>query len=184
MTEGRAYSFDKLRPLISTGDLNICNFEAALSPTKEHHMKKRKPFVLYSDSYVTAKALKEEGFHLATLANNHLMDCGERGLKETIFSLNHEGINTIGAGQNQVEAEEPFIQEVGHKRIAIFNAYWYRTGMYREFDFYAIGNQPGVSCLSGNIMEQIKAEKALYPQGKIIVIAHWGVDFKTVRSRQ
>src|SRR5699024_757696 len=100
MTEGRAYSFDKLRPLISTGDLNICKFEAALSPTKEHHMKKRKPFVLYSDSYVTAKALKEEGFHLATLANNHLMDCGERGLKETIFSLNHEGINTIGAGQN------------------------------------------------------------------------------------
>lgn len=184
MTEGRAYSFNGIRSMLRTGDFNICNFEAALSSQKEQPMKKRKPFVLYSDPNVTAESLKQENIHLATLANNHLMDCGREGLEETIQKFNQANISTIGAGVNQDTAERPFIKQINDTRIAIFNAYWYRRPMYREFDFYATGNEPGVACLSGRIFEQIKAEKASYPNGKILVIAHWGVDFKSVHQKQ
>ncbi|RST59182.1 hypothetical protein D5F11_013725 [Siminovitchia terrae] len=183
-TKGRSYSFDKLRPFISTGDFNIFNFEAALSHHKDHYLKKRKPFVLYSDPQNTVEPLKEEGFHLATLANNHLMDCGVEGLEQTIRTFEQAKIDVIGAGFNQTDAEKPIIKVINKTRIAIFNAYWYRNPMYREFDFYAIGDQPGVACLSGHILEQVKKEKSAYPNGKVLVIAHWGVDFKTVHPKQ
>lgn len=183
-SKGRSYSFDGIRTFLSSGDLNICNFEAAISDSKVHSMKKRKPFVLYSDPIQTVKSIKQENFHLVTLANNHLMDCGVEGLERTIDEFKSENIDVIGAGGNQHEAEKPYIRSINNKRIVIFNAYWYRNPMYREFDFYAIKDQPGVSCLSGNILEQIKREKESYPDGKVIVIAHWGVDFKTVNPKQ
>ncbi|ANZ34428.1 hypothetical protein [Staphylococcus carnosus] len=57
---------------------------------------------------------------------------------------------------------------------------WYRQPMYEEFDFYAIGKEPGVACMNPFIFEKIQQEKDNYPDGKIIVIAHWGADFKDV----
>lgn len=184
MSKGRAYSFDKIRSFLSTGDLNICNFEAAVSDNKGHALKKRKPFVLYSKPAKTAKAIRQENFHLVTLANNHLMDCGVEGLEQTVREFNSENISTMGAGSNQKDAERPYVNIINNKRVAIYNAYWYRDPMHREFDFYALGDQPGVSCLSGNIMDQVRHEKETHPEGKIIIIAHWGVDFKTVNPKQ
>lgn len=183
-TKGRAFSFDKLRSFISDGDFNICNFEGALSKEKVHYLKQRKPFVLYADPDQTVPALKDENIHLATLANNHLMDCGEEGLRLTIEQFKKDEIHTIGAGEEQESAEKPFVKMINGKRIAIFNAYWYRNPMYREFDFYAIGDSPGVACLSGHLFEQIENEKANYPEGMVLVIAHWGADFKTVSLKQ
>ena len=56
--------------------------------------------------------------------------------------------------------------------------------MYKEFDFYAIGNKPGVASLSGDIMNKIREEKQQHPNGKVLVIAHWGVDFLDVNPMQ
>ena len=184
LSKERAYSFDEIRSFLSTGDLNICNFEAAVSDSKVHKMKKRKPFVLYSDPINTVKAIKVEKIHLVTLANNHLMDCGMEGLKRTLNEFKDENIYTMGAGANQQDAERPYVKVVNNQRIAIFNAYWYRNPMHREFDFYALADQPGVACLSGHIQERIKSEKEENPDGKIIVIAHWGADFQTVNTKQ
>src|SRR5699024_6519190 len=69
-TYGRAYSFDKLRPVIEKGDFNICNFEAAITEKQVNKLKLRKPFVLHADAEKTVSAIKEEGFDLVTLANN------------------------------------------------------------------------------------------------------------------
>src|SRR5699024_10902269 len=119
-----------------------------------------------------------------TLANNHLMDCGTDGLQLTINQLNEANIKLIGAGMNQTEAEKPYTQEINGQRVTIFNGYWYRNPMYYNYDFYALGNKPGVACLSGNLIQNIKKEKEAYPNGLIIVISHWGADFNTVLDMQ
>lgn len=179
-TKGRSYSFDKIRPMLNEGDFNICNFEAAITSEKNNILQRRKPYVLHSTPEITEQALKSEGFDLATLATNHLMDYGIEGLEKTLAGFKRVGIKTMGAGFNQKEAETPVTLLVSGTRITFFNAYWYRRPMYREFDFYAIGNQPGVASLSGNILRDIEKEKSTYPNGKIVVFAHWGVDFKEV----
>ena len=54
--------------------------------------------------------------------------------------------------------------------------------MYREYDFYAIGNKPGVACINPSLYKQISKVKE--EGAKVIVIAHWGVDFGKVQIKQ
>jgi hypothetical protein len=54
-------------------------------------------------------ALKRAGFHIATLAGNHISDAGPDGIEDTIATLRKLDIATTGAGMNLAEAREPAI---------------------------------------------------------------------------
>lgn len=178
------YSFAGVRSILNEGDYNIANFEAALTEEKVSRLKPIKPFVLYAHPELTIKALKKEKIDAVTLGNNHLMDFESEGLSNTVNQFKQAEINTFGAGETAEEAEKPLIHMINGKRIVYFSAYWYRNTMHRKFDFYANAVDPGVACLSGGLVEQIKQEKKNYPHGKVVVIAHWGVDFQVVHPLQ
>ncbi len=178
------YSFDGIRHILQAGDFNIANFEAVLTTEKESRLKPIKPFVLYAEPELTIKALKSESIEAVTLGNNHIMDFGDKGLKETLNKFREADIKTFGAGINSHDAEKPFVQIINGKRVVYFSAYWYRNPMHRIFNFYAAPTEPGVACLSGGLIERVKSEKRNYPECKIVVFAHWGVDFKVVQRMQ
>ena len=52
-------------------------------------------------------ALKRAGFHVATLAGNHIFDAGPCGVEDTIAALRQLGIATTGAGMHLAEARKP-----------------------------------------------------------------------------
>src|SRR5512139_999406 len=54
-------------------------------------------------------ALKHAGFHVATLAGNHISDAGPDGIEDTIAALRQLGIVAAGAGMNLAEARGPAI---------------------------------------------------------------------------
>jgi poly-gamma-glutamate capsule biosynthesis protein CapA/YwtB (metallophosphatase superfamily) len=54
-------------------------------------------------------ALKRAGFHVATLAGNHMFDAGPEGMEDTISTLRLLGIVTTGAGMYLAEAREPAV---------------------------------------------------------------------------
>ena len=56
-------------------------------------------------------ALRRAGFHAATLAGNHIYDCGPNGIEDTVAELRAQGIATTGAGMNLDEARRPAIVE-------------------------------------------------------------------------
>jgi poly-gamma-glutamate capsule biosynthesis protein CapA/YwtB (metallophosphatase superfamily) len=51
--------------------------------------------------------LASAGFSALTIANNHILNCGTLGLRETIKGLDKAGIYHTGAGMNLAEALEP-----------------------------------------------------------------------------
>ena len=57
------------------------------------------------------KPLKKVGFNLATLANNHILDYGEKGVKDTIESCFKEKIDTVGAGSSISDARKFFVKK-------------------------------------------------------------------------
>lgn len=61
--------------------------------------------------------IKELGFNVMSLGNNHSFDLGESGLKNTIRRLEENGIGYMGAGMNKQEAAKPYVieQEGGGK---------------------------------------------------------------------
>lgn len=63
--------------------------------------------------------LKEIGFDILSLANNHILDYGEVGLKETLDTCEQCGINFFGGGENIFEAKKPLIVDVNGSRIGL-----------------------------------------------------------------
>src|SRR5512136_1339902 len=55
------------------------------------------------------EALKRAGFHIATLAGNHIFDAGPDGIEDTVRVLQQLGIATTGAGMRLAEARKPAI---------------------------------------------------------------------------
>ena len=66
------------------------------------------------------EALKQGGFDVMTLANNHIKDCGPRGVMDTVATLARAGIAPVGAGENAAEAGNPHIFKENGIRIAFF----------------------------------------------------------------
>jgi poly-gamma-glutamate synthesis protein (capsule biosynthesis protein) len=68
--------------------------------------------------------LREAGFDLLGLANNHALDLGPEGLAETVHRLQKVGIATVGAGPDAGAAMQPLIREIDGLRLALlaFNA--------------------------------------------------------------
>ena len=99
-------------------DLSIANLEAPLTDTNKA-IKKTGPNLKISQSFL--KPLKEAGFDVVTLANNHIMDYGEEGLKSTIKVCKKEGIRFVGAAENIEKARQPLLLNINNKKIAIIN---------------------------------------------------------------
>ena len=59
------------------------------------------------------------GFSALTIANNHILNCGPRGLIETIKALDRAGICHAGAGMNLAEAVQPAFIPVRGVRLVL-----------------------------------------------------------------
>ncbi|MCG9510006.1 CapA family protein [Acinetobacter pittii] len=181
---GYDYSFDKIKAFLGEHDLNIANFEAVFSLENQSPLAHKKPFILKADAEQTLDAFKNIHLNHVVLANNHLKDYGDRGLIYTLQQFDQANISYVGAGLNQKDAHNYFELSFENKRYAIFNGYWHRDTAYLDYDFYALGHKNGVACLNGVLLDQIGRYKQTNPEHKIIVICHWGVDFKPITKEQ
>ncbi|MGN5726481.1 CapA family protein [Acinetobacter calcoaceticus] len=181
---GYDYSFKKIKAFLGEHDLNIANFEAVFSLEKQSPLVHKKPFILKADVEQTLAEFKNIHLNHVVLANNHLKDYGDRGLAYTLQQFDQANISYIGAGTNQKDAHGHFEITFNNKHYAIFNGYWHRDTAYLDYDFYALGPKSGVACLNGVLLEQIGRYKQSHPEHKIIVICHWGIDFKPITKEQ
>jgi hypothetical protein len=111
--------FDKFYRIIQKSDLAIVNLESPLT-SYDKAIDKTGP-ALKADT-VFADFLKNSGFGLATLANNHIMDYGPIGFYDTVEALKSAGLNHVGAGNSIHTAKLPFIYTSNEgKKLAILN---------------------------------------------------------------
>jgi len=112
---GPQFPFEKIIPVFADMDLVVGNLECCL--VNDNCPKNVANKVMAVNTQL-AEGLKLDGFQLLNLANNHIMDCGDWGLKTTVEYLNNKNIMHFGAGVNIREAERPIFVEVGGKRVA------------------------------------------------------------------
>src|SRR5688572_8167042 len=65
-----------------------------------------------------AGPLREAGVDVATVANNHALDFGPEGLRQTLEALRATGIRAVGGGEDVDAAFAPAIVDVGDTRVA------------------------------------------------------------------
>ena len=66
-------------------------------------------------------ALAAAGIGIVTLAGNHLADCGDEGITDTLAELDRLGIGHCGAGQNLRQARQPAWFESAGLRMAVLS---------------------------------------------------------------
>jgi hypothetical protein len=158
-----------IAPLLSGGDLIIGNLETPLTT----HPRVGPPwrFCLHGDPGY-ASALRAAGFHVLSLANNHMMDHGWQGAEETIRCLKAAGILHVGAGRNLDEARKPAQLVVNRVRVAIL-AY---CDVSVLLPIYADIQQSGVApARRSYILEDVA--KARRNNELVIVCMHWGQEY-------
>ena len=82
-------------------------------------MEKKGPNLQCSEKGV--EAVKWAGFQGVTLANNHLLDFGIAGVRNTLDSCKMHGIATVGGGMNIEEASQILYIKIGEKTLSIIN---------------------------------------------------------------
>lgn len=116
--EGPGWPFAATEPLLRGADVAVGNLEGpvseALERTDGQYRYRIPPFTL--------RGIREAGIDLLGLANNHLMDCGEDGLTETLWRLQEAGVRSFGAGRNAEEAGRPIVVDVAGTRVAFIGA--------------------------------------------------------------
>lgn len=108
----------ELYSLWNSADIRIFNLEVPLTD-KEEPIPKCGPNLIAPAS--TINGIISLNPSLITLANNHILDQGEHGLKSTIDILNKNNIPYIGAGDNLFEASKPYIIYKDGLKIGIYN---------------------------------------------------------------
>ena len=67
------------------------------------------------------QALGRAGFHVATLAGNHISDAGRAGIEDTIRALQQQNIRTTGAGGCLEDARHPAVVARGGLRVGVLS---------------------------------------------------------------
>lgn len=96
--------------------LLLLNLEAPIIKKKVPAIKKAGPH-LSSREFVLP--VNSGSTIVANLANNHIMDYGSEGLRDTLTECNEKNILVVGAGENLDEARLPLIIEINNKKIGI-----------------------------------------------------------------
>jgi poly-gamma-glutamate capsule biosynthesis protein CapA/YwtB (metallophosphatase superfamily) len=154
-------------------DARIINLETSLTRSDDFEPKG----INYRASPENAACLTAAGIDCCTLANNHVLDFGAEGLRETLATLHRLKIKTAGAGHNAAEALAPAILPTAEGRLLVFALACPSSGVPRRWA--AGADRAGVNVLPSLSEESADAVCGLIAQTKregdvTIVSIHWG----------
>jgi poly-gamma-glutamate capsule biosynthesis protein CapA/YwtB (metallophosphatase superfamily) len=171
---GPDYPLGPVAGLMRDADLTIVNLECALTSSVHRWPGAAKAFYFGAPPQAI-RTLTDAGIDMVNLANNHVLDFGVAGLRETLRHLRQHGIRFAGAGENIGEASSPAIIDCGGIRFGM------AAFCDHQADFAAQKNRPGIRYIDLNDEAAALAmlRKALQPlqQAAVdwpILSLHWG----------
>lgn len=155
--------FSAIANVVKQSNIAILNFESTIECPSQA-IKKCGPNLRCTCE--SLDLIKDAGFNIVTLANNHIMDYGEVGLKNTLRELEARDISTVGSGANIQEAQKNLYVKVRDKTLGIINC------CEHEFSI-ATSNNQGANPL--NLINQYNAiTEAKNNADYVVVIIHGG----------
>ncbi|OGP60624.1 MAG: hypothetical protein A2V67_14470 [Deltaproteobacteria bacterium RBG_13_61_14] len=162
-------AFAQIKPILADRDLAICNLEAPL--TRRGQAMEGKEFTFRARPESLA-AIKAAGFNVFGLANNHMLDFGAVGIKDTLASLQAAKVYYAGAGDNLKEARRPARVELAERGSSVAVLSYSMT--FPEA-FFATRFQPGTA--PGNPEYVARDVAAARKDSAIVVVSsHWSAE--------
>ena len=159
---------------LSQADVAMVNLETAVTeggtPAPGKEFRFRAPATAFD-------ALASAGVDVASVANNHGMDYGADGLRDTLNSAAEADFPLIGAGLNADEAYAPHIVEANGGTVAFIGA----TDVLDEHliaEWTAGDDRPGLASAKYEKREHLisAVAKAADQADTVIINLHWGLE--------
>ena len=175
--EGYNAIFGSLHGLLDGYDVATYNMETPV--TREDYLPPA--FKRFRALPGMPRALHAAGFDVAVCANNHALDQGRDGLRESIANLRDAGLRTVGCGASFAEASAPVIVEANGIRIGILafarisNAYnpadRARPAIPQVLFWYAFDDE------GSEVLDAVRALRASGDVDVVVVNAHWDREY-------
>lgn len=103
-------------PVLARGDFAVANLECALTDS-EMPIRKCGPNLKGRPEY--AGVVAKCGFTHLGMSNNHVMDFGVSGLRDTVRAVEQAGMVCFGIGENDQDSRKPLVLEKNGQKAAI-----------------------------------------------------------------
>lgn len=155
-------------------DIRIVNLETSVTNSDNYWENKGIHYRMHPGN---TDILSTADIDICVLGNNHILDWGYEGLRETLDTLERAGLQTAGAGRRPEEAAAPAVTKTGDGRLLVFS---YGSPTAGVPMIWSVDKEhPGVNVLPGINVEH--AEKVISDirqyrkEGDLVVVSlHWG----------
>jgi poly-gamma-glutamate synthesis protein (capsule biosynthesis protein) len=155
-------------------DLRLANLETSVTRHDDYDPGKGVHYRMNPDN---VPCLTVARLDVCTLANNHVLDFGIRGLEETLDALAAAAVGTTGAGRDADEARRPVTVATGVGKITVFSVGMPSSGVPARWA--ATDERPGVYVVErasdaavADLLERVRQAKH---RGDVVVVSiHWG----------
>lgn len=173
-SQGYDFTLRRLAPAIAGKDWLVGNLEGPITDYTLP-LDSGKLYAYHVDPQA-APMLRRFGFDMMCLANNHVLDYGPPGLRDTLNLLDTAGIRHFGAGYTQAEATGGEIVELKGVKIG-FLGFMQPYDLYtHRYPWFATGSRPGVARMDRKTVQA--AIRALRPRVDVLIVSfHWGRNY-------
>ncbi len=168
--------FNRVRPLVSSVDLAMCNLECTFTNSNQHHPTKS---IYYKGRPEYIEGVQFAGFDFCSQANNHSFDYMVQGMHDTKHLLDSLAILSTGDGDDEEVARQPVFFSKNGLCVAILS-FCNRDGTQdNEQPFLSAGpSRPGFAMWNReNIEAMIPAVRQV--ADVLIVQVHSGIEYAT-----
>ncbi len=168
------FLFEKVSPYLGSADITFANLETPID-----HSSGVSGYPRFNARPELVGSLKKVGVEVVSLANNHIMDQGVQGLKNTLYNLHKAGVTYVGVGRTKHEAAKITYRKAHGLRIA-FLAYTYNSNKHLP---PGRPSAPGVNILRMNSQRDLhkvvrKVQEARMNADLVVVSLHWGIEYR------
>ncbi|MFV2173948.1 CapA family protein [Actinomadura sp. LOL_016] len=162
-------AFGPTAKILRKADLAMVNLETAIT-TRGTKAPKTYAFRAPASAFT---ALKAAGVDVTSMANNHGMDYGVTGLRDSLAAAKKSRFPTLGIGMNAAQAYKPYRVTVKGNKLAIVGATQVLDDHLIQ-EWTATDTKPGLA--SAKVVPRMVQAVKEAAQGSDVVIVHlhWG----------
>jgi poly-gamma-glutamate capsule biosynthesis protein CapA/YwtB (metallophosphatase superfamily) len=166
-----------IAPTLGQADLAVANLETAVTNGGRAAAKD----YTFRTPATAFEALRGGGVDLVSMANNHGLDFGVAGLRDSLAAAKRYRFPVIGIGRNADEAYAPFRTTIDGQRIAVLAA-------TQVLDDHLVSawtagpHKPGLASAKDVLRLLQAVRRARRTADTVVVYLHWGIELQECPS--
>lgn len=177
---GFNYNFARVKKLWRGDDFTFMNLETPIiKSAKKTPSTKPKNDISFYSTPSSLKAVKKAGINAVSIANNHGLDHGRKGFKETMQQLKQRKIAYTGGGKNVAQAKRSIVyKKINGVKIAVV-----------AINDVIPPNFTATKTGAGQLTTQVTAYKQTIKKAHshaqyVVVVPHWGEEYKQYPTKR